>query len=405
MKHVIDAGLAYVRLLDIKPAKTYSKLESQLKEKISSEVAGEIIQQIKLRGTKEAVDNAAFYDLKNTNLATSLALSGAHDGDIIRKVCNWISDNASMFGQNILEVGCDCGIISCFLARTFPQSRIVAIDRCEKAIFAAKELASQLGVANVEFRHTDAADLPWELFDTVFSMRSMHENMDAVQEDHTLLIGTQGQMFCNALQSYAKILSTLVCPSGNLISIEHCNRDPLLLGWMHALNKAELIPDPDAYHELICREVDNEKSCLQVTVATPGTSIPEDEIHDIFSSTFMGHVNLNAGNFQWANWEAAILLQNSIQDLIEGYFLYTRDGKKYGKLAIWSNKADEESILVEQVFEDDRLVANCHSKTLEDSKSSMKNAIFAAVKRGDVAMPFQYTNGREVESGTKILLK
>ncbi len=94
----------------------------------------------RLSGSKE------FYDFKNSDPEISRALSEAYDGDIIRKACNYISSHKDYFGETILEVGCDCGIISCFLAKSFPDAEIVSIDRCAAAIKIAKDFAKKQGL-------------------------------------------------------------------------------------------------------------------------------------------------------------------------------------------------------------------------------------------------------------------
>ena len=402
MKHNADIGLEYVRSLDLNPVKTFSKLESVLNEKCGDAFTFQILEHMNQRSADNCSDDLSCYYLKNTDRRSSLTISGAVDGDIIRKACNWIAEHPSMFGQKILEIGCDCGIISCFLAKTFPHAAITAIDRCEKAVILARQLADKMRLTNIDFQVADAKNLSVECdtYDTVFSLRTAHENLIPPDEDHSLLIKTQGTMFQNALETYANVLFPLVKSSGTLISIERCGRDPLYLGWLHALNKAGLIPASDYYNELICRELEDENVSFQITIAMPGKPLPAEEIHAFFSDTFSGHIRLEDDVTQWTDWEAAILLQNSVKDLIEGYFISTKSGEKYAKLAIWSNVFDEESILIEQYLEGNRILSNCHIDTLSQCKESLKAAVLNEIKHGAVAKPFVYADGNKKETDT-----
>lgn len=89
-----------------------------------------------------------------------------YDGDIIRKACNYIDTHKDFFVETILEVGCEAGFMTGFLAKTFPKARIVSIDRSKAAIDIATKRIESLGIKNVEFRVSPLAEIS-EQFDTV----------------------------------------------------------------------------------------------------------------------------------------------------------------------------------------------------------------------------------------------
>ena len=128
------------------------------------------------------------YLLKNEDIDAALKFTGDVDGDIIRHVCNWILSHKQCFGKTILEVGCDIGLISCFLAKTFPESKIIAIDRFSEGVAIAKQLAEELELNNIEFKCIDANSIN-EKYDTVFSCRTLHENRDIKENYYTLFRG------------------------------------------------------------------------------------------------------------------------------------------------------------------------------------------------------------------------
>lgn len=188
----------------------------------------------------------------------SLYLTGAFDGDIIRRTRNWITDHKDLFGDTILEIGCDIGLISCFLAKTFPNSIVTAIDRCKNGLAIGQKLADKFGLTNIKFICADANELT-EKYETVFSMRVMHENHHST-EDTTLLFKQTARVFQEGTYSYAQTLSKLVSDEGLVISIERCGKNPLLLGWLWALRDNGLIFSPDLYSELRCQEVGSEST-------------------------------------------------------------------------------------------------------------------------------------------------
>lgn len=88
-------------------------------------------------------------------------------------------------------------MISCFLAKTFPDARIVSIDRCAAAIEIAKAFAKKQGLENIAFLCCDLKEVEGS-FDTVFSMRTLHENNEA-EEDVVNDLGEQAAVFREAL--------------------------------------------------------------------------------------------------------------------------------------------------------------------------------------------------------------
>ncbi|ETJ33131.1 hypothetical protein Q604_UNBC12421G0001, partial [human gut metagenome] len=59
-------------------------------------------------------------------------------------------------GKKVLDLGCDNGITTCFVANLYPNSEIIGVDKCKKGIKCAEEIAQKLGVKNVKFEAVDA---------------------------------------------------------------------------------------------------------------------------------------------------------------------------------------------------------------------------------------------------------
>lgn len=59
----------------------------------------------------------------------------------------------------IVDAGCGNGVISCYLARLFPESKVFGFDISDAGIECAAQLAQKLGLSNVEFLTADANEL------------------------------------------------------------------------------------------------------------------------------------------------------------------------------------------------------------------------------------------------------
>lgn len=337
-KKIMDVGLQYMISLGIRPAKTLSQLEDQLIRASDTTTARELMLEINNRSDHNG-NNDSFYRLKNQSLEISLALTGAFDGDILRKACNWISAHKDFFGQSILEVGCDCGVISCFLAKTLPEVQITAIDRCEEAIQNAKKLAQRLSVSNVSFVSSNLTDLIGS-YDTVFSMRTVHENFQA-DEDVLNGLSEQASIFCNSLADYAHQLHSKINEHGLLISIERIGRNALLLGWMKALYKEGLVFDLSAYEELHCTEVGNESNFQAfISFENKAVSATPNELFDYACSMYLDY-----SKPQYEGWDAKIVFENRRGKLIDGYQITYPQYNVGIIIGAWTHRTDDTGLV------------------------------------------------------------
>lgn len=398
MKGGKDFALEYMIELGIKPAKSYSGFISHLTKTCGQQTANKIAALISARGEGKASGDS-FYAVKNQDLNTSIAVNGGYDGDVIRRICDWISNNKHVFGEQILDVGCDNGLISCFIAKMLPESKVTAIDRCQEAIVVAQALANRLGVNNIDFRHVNDLSTIDEQFKTVFSSRTMHENLDlsCIEENITLLLREQGKNYAKATATYANILSSLIVDSGNLVTVDRAERNPLYLGWLLSLNSNGIVMQPEYYAELVCREIENTDSRFQVTVATKQESACENAVYNAFCETFARKIPLDLA--QYKDWDAAVMLQNSLDSLIEGYRIYEKSGKCIAKVALWTNLGDADSILAEQhiVPTGIHLVSNCYANALENCLESIRGTARGAFSLNQTVMKLGYENGQEFE--------
>ena len=342
-------GLEYMISLDFKPERTYSGVERRLLDVCDRKTVETIMYSISKRADGKT-DDSSFYKLKNQTSKISMALTSAFDADILRKACNWIADHQDLFGETILEVGCDCGVMSCFLAKTFPESKITAIDRCAEAVVNAKELANKLNLSNITFIACDLKDLSGT-FNTVFSMRTMHENHNS-NEDVINDLSVQAEIFKDGLLDYAKLLQSKVEESGVLVSIERIGRNALLLGWIEALFDAGLVFGPRGYDELICNEV-GEESEFQAFVALQKAKLNAQGLSpkDLFDLACQKYLDYSLASY--GGWDAKIVYENRRGELIEGYLLEFPHPARKCKMAVWTHATDPTGLVVYFVRDND----------------------------------------------------
>jgi len=301
MKKKKDAALDYMLKLGIFPAKTPSGALEQLRTVMDPETLKEVLTAEETEG-----DPQAFYRVKNRTLDTALTVSGAFGGDVLRKACGLIDALPEVFGPAagagvsgpgaavraaeagdsrsgaafcVAEAGCDCGIVSCFIAQRYPEAEVTGADLCAEGISAAEKLAEKLGLSNVRFVKGAAETLDAGAFDVVFSLRTMHENCDVEEPEDAPAAGgpanapagaeavpdplrQYGKACFAALRPYAAGIATLLKPGGRFLSVERRGgseaMDALGNAFERALETAGLTCLPEMRRQLVCTEVGQE---------------------------------------------------------------------------------------------------------------------------------------------------
>lgn len=94
----------------------------------------------------------------------------------------WLNTLAGVSDLNaVLDLGCGGGVATCFVAAQNPNATVVGIDASAIAISTARELALELGLANVEFVTCDIAAMDLgRRFDLVVSSAVWAETEDWV---------------------------------------------------------------------------------------------------------------------------------------------------------------------------------------------------------------------------------
>jgi len=259
--------------------------------------------ELNSRGEGAPVDNAHFYELKNRSLDGSIYVSAAFDGGVFRHIGNLVIDNADMFSGDVLDLCCDCGIVTCFMARQFPDSHFTGIDINEGAIKNAKELAERLGVTNAEFICADVFELDLgKKYNCVTSFRSL---LDACE------LKTQGLNFVgyrpdredtykNAFLDFARIIEKHLAEDGNVISVERYTAEYGWLGWMQALSECGINMNAEKCEQMQAQDISNTKDYSVTFSSRRCSDTPLDTLNSVLSRKFKSGTGYDGGMAEFA---------------------------------------------------------------------------------------------------------
>ncbi len=273
-----------------------------------------------------------FYEEKNADYEKAMLFSGAFDEGILRSACSWLITRKEIFGPTILEIGCDCGFMTCFLGKMFPESKITSIDRGKNGIAIAKRNEQRLGIRNVEFLQTDVKKLKNRAFDTVFSMRTAPENAKKRPVDHIFdnwKLASEG--YSHFFEAYARVLRGLTAEKGHVITVERLDKSSILLGWIKALNKAGIIADFDRLAFLEMPEISRPLD-LSVIEGSLGERVSIEEIEKKWSAIN----SFDPAKSRWTDDEVLPALTGKAGRMIRGTRILGQHGEAVGQFACYN---------------------------------------------------------------------
>ena len=284
-KKQTDIGSAYLEEIGFAPFFDKRGMKNRWEKLFGEKKA----KQLHTKFKKLEGGSQEFYEFKNSDPELSKSFSEFYDMEILKNACNFIDAYQKYFGKTILEVGCDTGIMSCFLAKTFPGSRIISIDMNPSGITLAKARAEKMELNNIEFITCGLNEIE-EQFDTVFSMRTMHENY----ADSNLSIyepfSYQVNEFEKLTHDYAQQLTSHIHENGFLCSFERIGHDALFYAWLSELNRCGCGVLPETYAEINCTEA-NTQNTFQTFVSQKGKEGSPDEIKRLWFGSLIEFSN------------------------------------------------------------------------------------------------------------------
>ncbi len=228
----------YMKEVGLKYVKDAKDLITGLAIRTDKAYTEEVVRELNSRAEGKPADSTSFYKLKNKNFDGSVFLSAAFDGGVFRHIGNIIIDNAERLGKEVLDLCCDCGIVTCFMAKNCPESHFTGIDINDSAVENAKKLAEKLGLTNVEFKCSDVYELDLgKKFDSVTSFRSL---LDAAEKqtaglNYIGLRSAREETYKKAFAPFADAVAKHLKEDGFVLSVERYTAEYGWLGWMEAL--------------------------------------------------------------------------------------------------------------------------------------------------------------------------
>lgn len=199
----------------------------------------EVARVLNARAEGAPTDNSEFYQLKNKIFDASIYISAAFDGGVFRHIGNMVMDHSELFVGNVLDMGCDCGIVTCFMAKCYPDVSFTGVDINEKAIDNAKALAEKLEINNVSFECIDIYQMNDDVeYDTITSFRVLLDIADDYAR-HLPFVGKRDEReaaYENAFSKYAEVISKCLKDNGQLLTVERYTAEYGWLGWLQALS-------------------------------------------------------------------------------------------------------------------------------------------------------------------------
>ena len=246
-----------------------------------------VLEFEKAYGRLETGDEEAFYSLIFQELETSIDFASLRI-DLYRTFCNWLMSSSEASATDppgiIVDAGCGNGILTAFLARLYPQARVIGFDINENAIARARELAARLETGNVEYVEADAgsdlSSLPVESesVDLIISVAALPpaELPEGPSGPISLadrcgpLRGWYDEAGARARSQELEALSPFLAVTGKLVSFDKRADTASQLAWAAAIEKAGLALDLAKCAWLSYEDIEADRTRLPLFSASPG---------------------------------------------------------------------------------------------------------------------------------------
>lgn len=298
----------FMKRLDLKYFKNTKDFVADLMYKTDKEYTTEVATFLNSRALGQNSDNDSFYRLKNKTLAGSLCVSAAFDSGVFRHIGNMLVDNSDLLCGTVLDIGCDCGIVTCFMASENPDTKFIGVDKNELAVNNAKELAESLGLKNVEFVTADVYDFALEeKANAVTSFRCLLD-IAQTQTKGVSVIGERGERearYAEAFSPLAKAVCDNLTDGGTVISVERYTALYGWLGWMSALSNNGVNPLSDKCALMTAQDISSTIE-YSVTFAQKGSISSPLEAYDcVMSEKFKSGAGVDGANAEYALYKDA----------------------------------------------------------------------------------------------------
>ena len=151
-----------------------------------------------------AEDQSDLYESFASNFKFNNIVQSYCTADIFRTFAVWILEHRNLFGKKILDIGCGCGALTCFIAYAMPDSEVIGIERVGAMVPIANRYKEILGLSNVKFVNASLDNYAETGFDTYFSSLTVQENIRDHADKYIYI------NFVDQVNAYEKLFSEYV---------------------------------------------------------------------------------------------------------------------------------------------------------------------------------------------------
>ena len=350
--------------------------------------ADELTEIIESRAEKSFTGGGSrFYDLKNAVLDGSLLLSASFEYDYYVNLLSVLIEKQDVIGESVLDIGCDCGILSCAIALLFPNTKVVGIDRCNKAITCAEELAKRNSIKNVSFEKADIMSFNHASFYTILSSKLIHEaaRLYTITDPKKADLSGLALIYKDKMLPVTKRVFELCAEGGVLVSVERLDVHPNALGYFMALcecgfaisaksiacirNDSTSTESGDTEKYPIClakkEVVDADRDSLRIAY---------DALFEMCKSR-----GFDFTKPEYFGWKAFVVFESRRGEFIYGYDLMKKN-EPFGEITVWKHNYDPTCIIILQIIGNTARCAFTDVSYLQEAIASYDNDIETVCK-------------------------
>lgn len=312
----------YMQELGLRYFKGANEFITHLALKTDKQYAGEVAELLNSRAQGLNSNNQIFYELKNRTLTGSLCISAAFDSGLFRHLGNMIIDNPEYFSGTVLDIGCDCGVVSCFIAQQYPDSKVVGVDCNELAINNARELAERLNLTNISFEVADIFD--YEMTDKADCATSFRGLLDIAQHltKGVSVIGERSERegaYQKAFLPLAQAISKNLKDDGKFVSVERYTAMYGWLGWLQALSESGINSSTELSSQMVAQDISSPKEYSVTFGSKDMDTAPMDVYNAVLGKKFKSGAGCDGADAEYALYEDS--------DSISFTDVYNKEGK------------------------------------------------------------------------------
>lgn len=334
--------LGYFQTLGLRPAKSIDNFWRDLKRKYPKSLIAELENIVESRA--EGNQETDLYEFKNQSLSLSLDFS-TWSTDLYRRFLEWFTASNIDTPTKVLDIGCDNGIITCFLAKHYPDSEFLGIDISANSIKVARELATKLELKNVTFECINAFEVQntyGNYFDMVISVRSLHEMFEEISDSRywSLKDFENNTTFAKKSEELSKITNTLVEAGGRLVTFERLPRDVNVASFIKLLNSTGLCLNESVSHLISFQEVGElEQMPLLVFEKKTSSIYSGEDLLRIMCNTYGKERPVIQCDSTYDGVIAEMLMENiNNKKFLKGLNINFYDGSGQCRYELWKNE-------------------------------------------------------------------